>query len=103
METSLKSSFEYAKSMFEKGNFNTCNKEMLSLINAGYEVATCYYYIGLIYLNLKRYDEAEKEFSKCIRLDPQNSNCLYSLGVVAEEQKQTYKAAQYYETALNIN
>ncbi len=103
METNLESSFGHAKMMFEQGNFNTCNKEMLNLINLGYKVATCQYYIGLIYLNLKRYDDAVTEFSKCIKIEPQNIDCLYALGIVADEQKNNDLALHYYYKVLNIN
>lgn len=103
MENNLHSSFEHAKSMFEQGNFNTCNNEMLKLINSGYEVAACNYYIGLIYMNVKEYKEAIKAFSNSLAIDPKNINCLYSLGVTLEKQNNKEQALQYYYKALAIN
>jgi tetratricopeptide (TPR) repeat protein len=41
-----------------------------------------YYWLGLISLDLKRYDAAKQAFSKAIELNPFHSDCLYWRGVL---------------------
>ncbi len=103
MKNKLQSSFEHATNLFEQGNFDACDKAMLDLINSRYEIATCTYYIGLINLKEKRYDEAIDSFLKCLALDPMNINCLYYLGITAEKQKNKHLAFHYYFKLLIIN
>lgn len=101
MENKLQSSLEHAKKLFEQRNYDACKKELQSLLNSNYEVATCHYYLGLISLNLKNYDEAAIVFSNILKNDPKNFNCLYFLGFIAEAEKNDELAFRYYYKTLN--
>ena len=103
MKSKLQSTFEHATKLFEQGNFDASAKAMLDLISSGYEIATCNYYIGLINLKEKRYDEAIENLSKCLALDRMNINCLYYLAITAEKQKNKHLAFHYYFKLLIIN
>ncbi len=65
--------------------------------------ARSYSFLGLSYRNLGRFDEAKKYFEEGIKLDPDNSSCLFNLGFIAERQGDAAGAENYFQQALHYN
>lgn len=52
---------------------------------------------GIMYLRLKQYAKAEKDFEKALSLDKNYSNALWGLGDALYEQGKLQEALKYYE------
>jgi tetratricopeptide (TPR) repeat protein len=65
--------------------------------------ARSYAFLGLSYRNLGRFDEAKQYFQKGLKLDPNNSTCLFSLGFIAERQGDAAEAEKMFQAALRSN
>ena len=62
-----------------------------------------YWGVGEIYLNNKKYDDAEYYLSKAIDLAPQESYYQYLLGCTYTYKNQIEKAIEHLEKAVKIN
>ena len=60
-----------------------------------------FYYLGLSYWNLKRYEKAKSCFEKTIELKSDFADAYYRLGFIAEKEKNWEKAQDFYEKTLN--
>ncbi len=58
--------------------------------------------LGCLYLFEGRNDLAEKQFQRCLEIDPAFPGAHYGLGQVALGRKDRDKAVQYFETYLKI-
>ena len=52
---------------------------------------------------LKRYEEAEKEYREVIRINPDDAEAHYNLGFLYYVQKDYNKALQEFEIALKLS
>jgi tetratricopeptide (TPR) repeat protein len=74
-------------------------KKLLEIENS----ARSYAFLGLSYRNLGRFDEAKQYFQKGLKLEPQNSTCLFNLGFIAERQGDAAGAEALFQQALRAN
>jgi tetratricopeptide (TPR) repeat protein len=65
--------------------------------------ARSYAFLGLSYRNLGRFDEAKNYFQQGLKLEPNNSTCLFNLGFIAERQGDAAGAEQFFQQALRAN
>ena len=70
-------------------------------LNPTYRVADNNY--GPLYLSLRKFSLAEKEFLKVLRVDSKNPACLSGLGDIALTRKDFKKAKQYFSFALKLS
>lgn len=56
---------------------------------------------GSLYLSLRKFKSAEKEFLKVQKADPKNPACLAGLGNIALERRDFKKAKRYFSSVLN--
>lgn len=68
-------------------------------LNPSYRVADNNY--GPLYLSLRKFSLAQKEFLKILEADPKNPACLLGLGNVALEKRDFKKAKKNFSSALN--
>lgn len=58
---------------------------------------------GLAYQDLKRFDEAERDYEQAIALFPEDFDAYLAMGTLyAKEKKQFEKAIEYYEKAVKL-
>ncbi|MFH1504502.1 MAG: UPF0489 family protein [Candidatus Omnitrophota bacterium] len=69
-------------------------------INSGYRAEDNNY--GPLYLSLRKFILAEKEFLKILRVDPKNPASLWGVGNIALERKDFKKAKKYFSLPLNL-
>ena len=74
-------------------------KKLLAIENS----ARSYAFVGLSYRNLGRFDEARQYFQQGLKLEPQNSTCLFNLGFIAERQGDAAGAEAYFQQTLRAN
>ncbi|TVZ51458.1 tetratricopeptide repeat protein [Dokdonia sp. Hel_I_53] len=55
-----------------------------------------------IYLKMKRMDKYEETITEVLKMDPNNAELYYNLGVGADQQGNKEKARKYYEKAIEI-
>ena len=55
---------------------------------------------GPLYLNLRRFSKAEREFTKIIRVDPKNPYALSGLGKIYLQKEDYYRSKGYFSSAL---
>ena len=59
--------------------------------------------IGLCYMGLMKYDEAEKSFDECIKIEPENVNGLSGKADVLRKKNKTTEAIEIYKKVMKIN
>jgi tetratricopeptide (TPR) repeat protein len=59
--------------------------------------------MGIAYLQLHRYEEAQKEFERSIKKDRGYANAYNNLGVIYYHNKKYSKAISLYAKAINLN
>lgn len=65
--------------------------------------ARSYAFLGLAHTFLGRFDEAKHDFHNGLKLDPQNSFCLFHLGYIAKLQGDPAGAVGIFQTVLRSN
>ena len=74
-------------------------KKLLAIENS----ARSYAFLGLSYRNLGRFDEAKQYFQWGLKLEPQNTTCLFNLGFIAERQGDAAGAEDFFQRTLRAN
>lgn len=59
--------------------------------------------IGLCYIQLKEYDNAEKELLRALSIDKNYEKAYYNLGVLYEKKQDTKKAMEFYKKVISLN
>lgn len=59
--------------------------------------------IGLCYIGLEKYDEAEKSFDECIEIEPENVNGLSGKADVLRKKNRIAEAIEIYYKIMKIN
>jgi tetratricopeptide (TPR) repeat protein len=62
-----------------------------------------YLFMGKAYFNVGRLEEARENFQKVLAFSPNNSNALYSLGLVYEQAGETGQALHYFQKVQDLN
>ncbi|HTD56919.1 MAG TPA: tetratricopeptide repeat protein [Silvibacterium sp.] len=62
-----------------------------------------YLYLGISYENLGRFDEASHYFQEGLKLNPNDSACLFHLGYIAERQGDDQDAEAKFQAVLRLN
>ena len=62
-----------------------------------------YSFLGLAHTYFGRFDEAKEDFQNGLKLDPDNSFCLFHLGYIAKLQGDSANAAATFEKILKSN
>eukprot|EP01083_Nonionella_stella_P054164 143068_1 len=57
----------------------------------------------LLHEHMKRQDDAEIMYQKCLQIDPKHDHCLFHYAKLTEAQNNNTKAQQLYENCLQIN
>jgi len=83
--------------LFSSTNEKKYYKKAVKL-NPAYRAADNNY--GPLYLLLRKFSKAKKEFLKILSADPKNPFCLCGLGNIALENKDFKKAGGYFSSAL---
>src|SRR5438552_10172918 len=58
--------------------------------------------LGIAYFRIRRWEEAETEFSKVLELDPVNDYAHYALGRCLEKQGRQHEANGHYKLASSL-
>ncbi|MBI2119290.1 MAG: tetratricopeptide repeat protein [Elusimicrobia bacterium] len=59
--------------------------------------------LGILYGNLRKFEEAEKSFQQAIELEPLNSEAYLNLAYLYTQQKRFSQAISAYQTVLNLD
>ncbi|HKF45973.1 MAG TPA: tetratricopeptide repeat protein [Terracidiphilus sp.] len=90
------------ESYFMAGKVDKAIDEFSKLIEVE-KSARSYAFLGLCYRNMGRFDEARQQFMKGLKLEPNNSLCLYNLGFISERQGDNAAAEKYFQQSLRSN
>jgi glycosyltransferase involved in cell wall biosynthesis len=94
--------FELYKELFDAGK----KEESLFYLEKAVSLKELPEYLsnlGLLYYNLKRFEEAEKIFKKAILEDPSDYVVHFNLGSLYIDNKDYYKAIRKFEKVLKLN
>ena len=88
--------------------YNLEKKEDYAIILLGelideYQDAQMYYERGRIYYNQGETTKASEDFLNAIKIDPNNANALYSMGLSLELLNREQEALIYFEKVLELN
>ncbi len=59
--------------------------------------------LGKFYFLNQKYDAAIRDFEKALKIDPNNPEIYYNLGIVYEAKNMNEKAGEMYRRALELN
>jgi len=90
------------ESYFKSGKSETAIAEFQKLI-AMDPSARSYAYLGLSYLHLGRFDEAQKHFAEGLKRDPKNIACLFNMGLIEERRGNNARSEALFEEVLRAN
>jgi len=100
-------SYDWAKephlalNYFELSEKIAKNKELKKLISQNTAIA--HNNFGVLLKDLKRYEEAEKEYREAIRIDPEYAIAHYNLGVLLKDLKRYKEAEKEWREAIRID
>ena len=107
MKDRVQNLFEIANSENKNGNFKKAIASYQKVLNLPdvpeQAIHLSYWGIGEIYLNNKKYDEAEHYLSKAVNLAPQESYYQYLLGCTYTYKNEIEKAIYHLEKAVQID
>ena len=92
----------YAAMLIRQGSYDLAMVQLNELIKQNPDLVIAYYYRGRIYLELKKYDEAEKEYLKALEIDESMEPALFDLAGLYHIKEDYNKAAEIYEKILSI-
>ena len=79
------------------------NEVMLGLSRAATDLAHTYYYIGMVYYNLKEDSAALQNLENCLRFKPDDIDALFFASEILIKFKEYQKAREYLEELTKIN
>ena len=91
-----------AECLFHADEMDKAIEELTALIGIQ-PSARAYSFLGLAHTHLGRFDEATQDFQHALRLDPNNTFCLFQLGYLAKQKGNTTAAAAIFEKILRSN
>lgn len=87
----------------ELGNKDSAIAIFEKLKYSGYMKYNVNLFLGNIYFEKNRYDEAEKCYIEALNINPQNENIAFNLGIIYYSSNKLIEASNYFKTALRIN
>ena len=90
------------ESYFQSGKSETAIAEFQKLLELE-PSARSYAYLGLSFLHLGRFDEAQKYFSEGLKKDPKNIACLFNTGVIEQRRGDNARAEALFSEVLRAN
>jgi tetratricopeptide (TPR) repeat protein len=101
--SSLTEIYEDAQRLFIEKKYSESKVAFEKLLTSNFEVARSHYFLGLIDAIAKKFAEAKKHLIACYELEPTNSNCLFFIGEIYEEEGNRDSALYYYNRSLEMN
>ena len=86
-----------------KGDYEKAIETINSLENIGNISVNTAFQLGRIYYNSGEIGEAKNIFLEIIRIEPNNSNARYSLGLIYEKEENNQAALKEFEFVLSLN
>jgi tetratricopeptide (TPR) repeat protein len=91
----------YARLLYSAQRFDDARRQFELLVVAAPNNADVLYWLGNLYLQANRLNEAEAYFKRLVDLDGRFNNAKYLLGRIAEERKEYDTASVWYESVQN--
>lgn len=91
----------YARLLYSAQRFDDARRQFEILVVAAPNNADVLYWLGNLYLQANRLNEAEAYFKRLVDLDGRFNNAKYLLGRIAEERKEYDTASVWYESVQN--
>ena len=95
--------FYLSNAFYFKENQDQSLKCLEESIQINPAFAGAHYNLGILFGELKRYEEAEKEYREALRINPDYAEAHCNLGVVLDQLKRYADAEREYKMALEIN
>ncbi|HCJ67319.1 MAG TPA: hypothetical protein DHV62_08375, partial [Elusimicrobia bacterium] len=97
------SSFGLGRINIEKKNWLEAEKIFKSIVTANPDFALGYYFLGAIYENLNRLEEANQMYQQTLKTDSKLVETYSSLGRIYEKQNNYEQADKQYQKILDID
>ena len=91
----------YARLLYSAQRFDDARRQFEILVVAAPNNPDVLYWLGNLYLQTNRLDEAELYFKRLVDQDSRFHNAKYLLGRIAEERKDYETASVWYESVQN--
>ncbi len=92
-----------AKAHYRKGNLKAAEEMCQRVLKKKKNHRDALHLLGVVYLGLKKYNDAIEIFGKILKKDPADSKAHYHLGCVFTESGQVESALDSFKTALRHN
>lgn len=94
--------YKAGETAIELGDYEKA-KELLLQVKDAKNAPDVNYKLGLVYLNLKEYDEARLCFEQNLKASPKNFDAMFNLAEILQMQNKNDEALKLYEDALEGN
>ena len=98
-----KSQHKLAEISIREGNNDKAVSLLNVLINKGVSTTKIHFNLGLAYTNMKKFDLAEKEYWKALKIDPERAEIYNNLGNIYLQRGENSHAFEMYEKAVELN
>jgi tetratricopeptide (TPR) repeat protein len=98
-----KEKLDQAMQLVARQDYGASEQIFSQLLLAGSQQAESFYGLGVIRLNQRQLEVAQRQFESCLQLNPRHANALYYLGAIAENHGQTSQALARYQQCLQVN
>lgn len=94
--------YNYALSLFNAGHSEKAKNILLNLLEQNPNDFNYYFFLGVIELRKKNFEDSVTYLEKCVELNPKHKDAFFNLGICYENLGQTAEAISSYNRVLNI-
>jgi len=95
--------FEYLISLYRNKDFYKAIEEAESFLAGKYNSAKILNFIGLCYMEINNFIDAEKKFNEAIDVSEAYSQPLNNLGILRHKQNNFYESIDFFKKAIDID
>jgi tetratricopeptide (TPR) repeat protein len=101
-KATAKAKIPVARGQLENGKLDEAEKTLQECLDVNPEVAEAHLLMGKVHLARARMTQASASLHSAVELDENLDSVWYLLAVIAQEDRQSHKALEYYNKAMSL-
>ncbi|MBL7058175.1 tetratricopeptide repeat protein [Patescibacteria group bacterium] len=95
--------FQKVDSLIKKGDFDACEKLLISIIELDHKNVDAFATLGQIYYEKKSYNEARQTLEHALKLGGEDDETYFDLALISKEMEDYTKSLEYIKKAISLN